>query len=296
MIRITTSVLLAALSASLSVAGEPEAIKALVAVGAKVPLGKDKKPQGQVELYTEDVKDEHLKWLAEFKSLPLVAIGQNTKVTADGMRQLADVKGLLRVSVSGKTFGDPHAKSLAALTNLEAVYFRSGELTDDGVKELAKLTKLTFLDFKGNKKVTGKTLGEFKGAKGLTGFDLSGTTVTGETLGALKLLPELKTLSANSTPFSDAGMKELAKLPKLKRVELHRTAVTDAGLAELKGLASLEELEIAGSKVGDGAIPLLAGLKTLKQLAVGKDQFTKLDELKKALPKCNVRVITPLVE
>jgi hypothetical protein len=30
--------------------------------------------------------------------------------------------------------------------------------------------------------------------------------------------------------------------------------------------------------------------------AVSKDQFAKLDELKKAMPKCNVRVITPLEE
>lgn len=296
MTRFTAALLVAALAVSIAPAGEPEAVKALEAVGVKVQKGRDKKPSGTVELGGERVKDEHVKLLTEFKSLIYVVFNPGTKVTADGLKPLADVKGLIRVFVMGKEFGDPHAKTLSALKNLENVYFRNSELTDDGVKTLAGLAKLTGLDLQGSKKVAGKTLGELKGAKGLSSLQLTGTGVTGETLGALSTLPALSVVLANSTPFSDAGMKELAKLPKLRSVELNRTAVTDAGLAELKGREGIEELQIAGSKVGDASIPVLVSMKGLRQLAVSKDQFAKLDDLKKALPKCNVRVITPLAE
>jgi internalin A len=291
MTRFTAALLVAALAVSVAPAGEPEAVKALEAVGVKVQKGRDKKPSGTVELGGERVKDEHLKLLAEFKTLPMVVINAGTKVSADGLKQLADVKGLLRVKLYGKDFGDPHAQVLGTLKDLDGVYLWYGELTDDGVKELNKLTKLTYFDIYGSKKVAGKTLGELKGAKGLTGLRVTGTGVTGETLGELKALPALVSVEASSTPFSDAGMKELAKLSKLKSIELNRTAVTDAGLAEIQGLESLERLSIAESKVTDKSIPVLAGMKKLQHLTVGETQFAKLDELKKALPKVNVRAI-----
>ena len=50
------------------------------------------------------------------------------------------------------------------------------------------------------------------------------------------------------------------------KVELNRTQVTDAGLEHLKGLTSLQTLKLGGSQVTDADV----------------------NELKKALPKCDI--------
>ena len=118
------------------------------------------------------------------------------------------------------------------------------EITDEGLKEVAKLQQLTSLNLRDNTKITNTGLKEVAKLEKLTWLHLSNTVITNADLKELAKLQKLKSLNLNSTQITDAGLKELAKLQKLELLFLNSTKVTKAGVAELK--KALPNCEILG--------------------------------------------------
>jgi hypothetical protein len=110
-----------------------------------------------------------------------------------------------------------------------SVDFYGAKVTDAGLKELAVLKSLQFLELRGTK-VTDAGLKELAGLESLQFLELRGRKVT------------------------DAGVKELAGLKSLQSLWLSMTKVTDTGLKELAGLKSLRYLDVAGTKVTDAGV------------------------------------------
>jgi hypothetical protein len=83
------------------------------------------------------------------------------------------------------------------------------QVTDAGLKDIARLVKLFDLD-------------------------LSGTQVTDAGLKHLASLENLSDLTLYNTEVTDAGLVHLAGLKGLRHLSVYRTLVTDAGVAELQ--------------------------------------------------------------
>ena len=98
---------------------------------------------------------------------------------------------------------------LAGLKELHWLRLFNCQASDEAMKDLVDLPKLSFLDVAYNP-VT----------------DESFTHVASR-------LPHIKQLLAYYTRLTDKGLAELAKLPELDSVQLMNTSITDAGLAAL---------------------------------------------------------------
>ena len=94
------------------------------------------------------------------------------------MKELAALKNLVALNLSGTRVTDAEMKELAALRNLRILYlFGSTNLTDDGVEQLATLKNLTILDLTVIE-VSDTGLMEFSAVPGLAHLRVAGPTVS----------------------------------------------------------------------------------------------------------------------
>jgi hypothetical protein len=135
---------------------------------------------------------------------------------------------------------DAGLKVVGKLTNLRELYLEGGDVdgvrahvTDDGLKNLAGLTKLTKLSLSRKKGFTGAGLRYLKDAP-LLELDLSKTEVNDQGLTALKQLKKLQRLRLNYTKVTDKVVAELLALPSLKFVELSEDNVSNTAMRKLR--------------------------------------------------------------
>ena len=134
---------------------------------------------------------------------------------------------------------DEGLKEVAKLQQLEALGLAWTPITDAGLKEVAKLRKLTELALHSNN-ITDAGLKELAKMKQLESLGLDFTKITDAGLKEVVKLQKLTFLGLNDTKITDEGLKEVAKLQQLKTLFLLKNEtpltiqVTDAGVAELK--------------------------------------------------------------
>jgi len=121
-----------------------------------------------------------------------------------------------------------------------AFHLSDKKVTDETLKTLAGLTKVTSLNLRGTD-VTSAGLAQLKSLKGLTHLHLEKTKVDDAGLKHLKELPNLVYLNLYGTGITNAGLPQLSSLKKLKRLYVWETKVTrPAGLAFAKQTKGLE--------------------------------------------------------
>lgn len=103
---------------------------------------------------------------------------------------------------------DEDMKLLSSLSTLQELHLHGTTITDEGLKQIAGLTNLTYL--------------------GLIGV----ANISDAGMKSLVDMQKLEELRIGNTNIGDAGLKELAKLKSLKMVGLIGTKVTQDGLKE----------------------------------------------------------------
>jgi len=158
-----------------------------------------------------------------------------------------------------------------------------GELTKS---DLEKVTKLNFAV--AGIEITDQLLKEVAKCTQLTSLNFNGGQITAEGLKEVAKLQKLKTLGLSDTGVTDAGLKEVAKCTQLTFLNLLHTKITDAGLKEVAKLKQLNDLTLAYNKITGAGLKELANLTQLRHLWLDGTEVTKADvaELKKALPNC----------
>jgi internalin A len=166
------------------------------------------------------------------------------------------------------------------------------QVTDAGLKELARLKSLQALSL-GGPKVTDAGLKELARLKSLQKLELSHTGVTDAGLKHLAALKSLRELDLSLTKVTHAGLKELAGM-KLKRLNFDRSLQTDVGLKHYLAAVEPPTFEILfGWKLTDDGLKELAAQKSLQELDLRYTDLTDVtdagfEELRKALPHCKI--------
>jgi len=156
---------------------------------------------------------------------------------------------------------------LADLVELEYLQTNLAQITDDGLKPMARLKNLRNLKF----------------------FH-PGPSFSGAGLAHLAELPHLQQLTvAGSLSFNDEGMAAVAKLTRLQEFRTWHGGATQEGVKKLKELPNLKSLNL-GQRLTykppacptDETIALLVDLKSLEmlQLSEARLTFTALQQLK----------------
>ena len=151
------------------------------------------------------------------------------------------------------------------LLEVRVLHLHNTQITDDGLKEVAKLEQLIELDLFGSNQLTDHGLQELTNLKYLETLGLPGQ-ITDEGLKQITEFNQLTTLGLKEcSQITDAGLSELPKLNRLSSLWLP-PHITDASLKEIIKLKQLELLVLSGTKIS----------------------ATGISEVLKVLPKCNI--------
>ena len=195
-----------------------------------------------------------------------ITIQDGSKLTADDFQQIARLTNLKMLSLSGG-LNDERLSQLTGLAKLESLQTNLAQVTDEGIKPLARLTNLKNLKF-------------FHPGKSFSGAGLV----------HLAEMPNLERLTvAGSLAFNDDGMAAVAKLTGLKEFRTWHAGPTNEGVKKLKELKNLKSLYL-GQRLTyklpacptDETIAVLAEFKSLESLQLDEARltFTALQQLK----------------
>lgn len=113
----------------------------------------------------------------------------------------------------------------------------AGKIDDQTVQFIVKhCPNLKFLDLSCSHNVSDTGVLEIAKLSKLKGLDLSATRATDKSMPELAKLQQLQYLNLKLTKVGDEGMQEVAKLPKLEYLNIEQTQVGDAGFNELVNL------------------------------------------------------------
>ena len=256
------------------------------------------RPVESVRLTFTNLTDLELKLIAPFTKLRRLEIGQNAALTGTGLKELAALKDLEYLDVSGSGINDDGAGPIAAFRNLKTLNLNNTKIGDRGFRDIATLDQLQELTASGlllnglkKDEPRDTTIKELGRLKQLRKLDLSNTNTADESARAIAGLNELKVLHAYGTKITDAGIMELAKLKQLEELRIGY-AITDNGVNALAGNMRLKTLSLQNnSGITDASVKALSGLTSLRDLELVRTKISPKGrvELRKALQGCKIR-------
>lgn len=185
--------------------------------------------------------------------------------------------------------------------------FRNAPISDEGLKEVAKIKQVKNLLFDGAAVFTDAGLKEVSKLSRLEGLSLMGTDITDAGLNELSNLQNIDNLNLQNTNVTSAGLTRLLKAwnsigeqggersSTLQYLLLDNCkGIDDAALAEVSKLRHLKGLQLGNTGVTDAGLKELAKLKSLENLHLGNTQVTSeaVKRLQEQLPGCRIRDIT----
>ena len=149
---------------------------------------------------------------------------------------LKEAKGNLQLALGLIAPGrDPSGRDdvrLDVAGNVVAARLQNLPLTDEGLSEIAGLTRIETLFLRGTK-VTSAGMEHLKGMTNLSRLSLSNTEVGDDGLAYLPNLGRLQFLYMRNTQVTGAGLRHLKRLPFLQHLHLEHTKVDFPGLLDL---------------------------------------------------------------
>ncbi|CAJ1942982.1 unnamed protein product [Cylindrotheca closterium] len=132
--------------------------------------------------------------------------------------------------------------------NLVSLDLADTDLSDSGMRHLAKFTKLKRLS-------------------------LFYCNVSNSGLHHLAQLTSLESLNLDSRDIGDEGLYHLRHLKNLKALDIFSGRITDSGCALISKIKSLESLELCGGMISDLGCAMLASLENLTSLNLSQNEF-----------------------
>jgi internalin A len=221
---------------------------------------------------------ELLRKLRVLSALKELDLDCNGEVTDAGLKLIAELPGLEKLTLFSEGITDDGLKALATSRSIKSLRLYNHSLTGSGIKSLRGLTTLEELV------MHVKGVDCLEQAAAIGGLRSTGSMkATDLTLHELRALPHLRALKLEYTMITDAGLKELRDMVDLEELDLSTTKVTDAGMVELTGLKKLRKLKLVGTTVSDAAMPSIAQLTNLRELelppTVGEASLDMLSRL-----------------
>jgi hypothetical protein len=217
---------------------------------------------------TPELTDKALEVLVQMPSMEALSIC-DASITDRGLAALANMRQLKELTLgplpfcsirnSRFHFTDEGITRLESLTNLVCLELDCPTLSTEGLRHVAKLTKLKRLK-------------------------LNGRGITDNDLGLLASLPNLESLELRNATFSGVGFAGLSCLSKLEQLELEGSNITDEAMSCIARMPTLSILGIDNSHLTAAGIEQLAVAPKLQQVQVRSPVSGDLKRLKQALP------------
>ncbi|MFO0802286.1 MAG: protein kinase [Gemmataceae bacterium] len=165
-----------------------------------------------------------------------------------------------------KTLTDDGLANLKGCEDIRVVSIGATAVTDKGLAHLRDIPDLATLSLAYMKDVTEEGLTHFKSQRSIAQLELNGLKIGNAGVAVFKDCKLLAYLNLNDTQVDDAALPQFANHPRLSDLRLSGTKITDTGAEHLKAVKSLTALDVRSTKVS----------------------AAKIEELRKALPKCRI--------
>lgn len=140
-----------------------------------------------------------------------------------------------KLSLEGKQINDDHLAKLKSLKYLKELSIDQCPITDDGVKEIAKVRTLTHLDLFGCNGVTDASLTHIKTMQSLSELYILSNRISGHSFQKLSALQYLRELDLSGcSEISDNAVKPLGSLTQLVQLDIRYTAISEKGVEKLE--------------------------------------------------------------
>ena len=201
--------------------------------------------------------DQMLNVLAQISSIQAISI-YDASITDQGLGFLANIRQLKELAL-GQDLPNPNPRfritdlgvaQLESLTNLVYLDLDCPTLSGEGLRHLAKLTKLKHLRLNG-RGITDDDLGLLATLTNLESLELKNATFVGTGLAQLSCLSKLKWLGLEGPNITDEAIPIIARIPALYSLSIDNVRLTAAGLEPLAGAANLRQLQIRSPVSGD---------------------------------------------
>ncbi|NQV23224.1 MAG: SUMF1/EgtB/PvdO family nonheme iron enzyme, partial [Rhodopirellula sp.] len=214
--------------------------------------------------------DEHLEGIEQLQQLQTIRAGHlvMTEAQTQAFSKLPNLKFMW---LMGEHLTDDTLRNVARLPALTAFTVTAADqsrITNDGARALAANDRIVYVNL-GGTKIDDQGLAYLAARKNWEDLLLDGTRITDDGLNVLKDMPRLRTLWLSNTKVGDSGLATIATLPALEVLHLNQTHVTDSGLIHLEGLQHLKDLRLDETRV------------TAQQV----------DQLRKKLPNCRISAV-----
>jgi hypothetical protein len=180
-------------------------------------------------------------------------------------------------------------RRLDAFPKLRVLLVKDTQATDDGLRAVGKLKRLTYLYMWDASKVTDAGIAHLAGLSNLKKIHVSSSQIGDESLKVLGTLPRLEEMSLQGNRFSDRGLAYLEECGNLRElwVGTGPTSISDAGMPALGRLKNLELLDLQNTRVTSAGLERLIGLTQLKSLYLSGTNADSA-KLRQALPNCKI--------
>ncbi|MCA9144659.1 MAG: hypothetical protein H6823_08165 [Planctomycetaceae bacterium] len=179
------------------------------------------------------VTDKGLAKLATLPKLEMLNIG-SAKITADGLRTLKDSRSLQTLGLNEVVLTDAAVDVLNGL-NLRGLTLHTQKVSDEDLKLIGKLTKLSYLTLSDSANLTDEGLAALA-PLALRSLHIPASKITNDGLRHLSKMTTLSTLYLGGEQITDTGLEHLNNLKSLRSISLRTTGVTEEGVTKLKAI------------------------------------------------------------
>lgn len=265
-----------------------------------------------------DLSDDDLRLIATKLNLDWLNLTK-TKISAQGLAELAAARRLTGLALHGPEFNNNTIRGLADLTQLTHLQLIRTDITSAGFASLSQKKRLRRLDVWGDVVLIGDNemthlakltmlehlevtpsaisdvgLKHLQNLHGLRQIRLRSSAIADDGIQHLVNMRQLEVLDLTASKIGDAGLEQLACLESLADLKLHGTKVTDAGIPHLARLRKLQFLDLTNTVVTDASLSALQGLTSLERISLGPHvTCSGAQELQKILPHCKIHGADP---
>jgi hypothetical protein len=214
------------------------------------------------------VTDEGLEWFLRNKATAerLVRLDfVNTKVTAKGLRRLAEATRLPYLIHCLEESPDAELEAICQIKTLRRLGLVGSQMSDVSLEHMAKLESLEKVNLSHCPNLN-MGVKVFRQMPRLKEVSLGNTGLTDEGAEELARATHLEKVSFGDTAVTDRGLSAVAKMPHLKTLLLERLKVTNAGLAAVTRCSTLETLMWVEMPLDSESLLLLSHMKSLETL------------------------------
>ncbi len=221
-----------------------------------------------VDLSETAVTDAGLVYLLDLPQLSWLGMRyyfDDSKITDEGLRTIAQMSSLRFLDLNGTPITDEGLQHLSVLTKLKRLSINDTHVTPEGLVHLAGMQDLENLYIYNT--ITDDSVKHVSRLKGLKQLSAN-LEISDESVALLATLPSLEYLSLSDPRITDAALADIARMPSLTTLLFQGCSITDRGLTRLRNLENLEHLMIARTDVTTAGLRHLMTLPNLNLLSL----------------------------